>query len=53
MKKQPRKLTLGRETVRELTSNEAANAQGAATLNTFCNCHITAATCAGQFTCFC
>ena len=53
MKKQPKKLILGRETLRELTSNETANAQGAATQYTFCRCLIAAASCPGQASCFC
>ena len=53
MKKQPKKLILGRETLRELTSKETLEAQGGATQYSICRCLITAATCPGQFTCFC
>jgi hypothetical protein len=48
MKKQPKKLTLGRETLRELTSNETARAEGGATAHTLCTCLITAASCPGN-----
>ncbi len=53
MKRQPKKLSLGRETLRELASLEAANAEGGATQYTFCRCLITAATCPNQASCFC
>jgi hypothetical protein len=48
MKKQPKKLTLGRETLRELASKEAARAEGGATQYTICRCLITAASCPGD-----
>lgn len=54
MKKQPKKLSLGRETLRELTSNEAPEAQGGAvTQYTICRCLITAATCPNVTSCYC
>ncbi len=53
MKKQLRKLSLHRETVRELTSSEAPAAQGGATQHTLCTCLITAVTCTGATYCGC
>jgi hypothetical protein len=53
MKKQLKKLSLGRETLSQLASSEAFQAQGGATQHTFCTCLITAVTCTGVSYCGC
>lgn len=53
MKKQLKKLSLGRETLRQLASNEASKAQGGVTQHTLCTCNITAVTCTGASYCGC
>ncbi len=53
MKKQLKKLSLGRETLCQLASNEVFQAQGGATQHTICTCNITAVTCTGVSYCDC
>lgn len=54
MKKQPKKLSLGRETLRELASKETPEAQGgAATQRTLCTCNPTFVTCPNVTSCYC
>jgi hypothetical protein len=53
MNKQPKKLSLGRETLRELASCEVAKAEGGATARTFCTCNPTFVTCPNVTSCYC
>ncbi len=53
MKKQPKKLSLGRETLRELASVEASRVEGGATQHTLCTCNPTFVTCPNVTSCYC